>query len=99
MDITNEIIFSVSANDDLEDIYLYVSETLKAIKAADNFLYKLSNNIMRLEEMPESCSLYKNSIYRKLIINNYMAIYYYDKKNKIVSILRIVYFRRSFFKI
>lgn len=99
MDITNEIIFSVSANDDLEDIYLYVSETLKAIKAADNFLYKFSNNIMRLEEMPESCSLYKNYIYRKLIINNYMAIYYYDKKNKIVSILMIVYFRRSFFKI
>lgn len=51
MDITNEIIFSVSANDDLEYIYLYVSETLKAIKAADNFLYKFSNNIMRLEEI------------------------------------------------
>lgn len=99
MAITNEIIFSGSANDDLEDIYVYVSGILMAIKAADEFLYKLSNNITRLEKMPESCGQYKNSVYRKFIINNYIAIYYYDRKNSTVVILRIVYFRRSFFKI
>lgn len=54
-----------------------------------------------IEEMPKSCSVieqYKDRKYeyRKLIINNYVAIYRIDEENKVVYIIRIVYGGRNY---
>lgn len=101
MDIKYKVVLTAKAKKELEDIYDYISNSLMADKAAINFMDKIHNSIIRLEKMPESCSLIeqykeKKYQYRKLIINNYVAIYRIDKQKKIVYIVRIVYGGRNY---
>ena len=84
-----------------EDIYEYISKSLMAEKAAENLINKIERNILRLETMPESCSIIeefkeRKKQYRKLIINNYVAIYRIDEENRKVYIIRIVYGGRNY---
>ena len=101
MDIRYKVVLTVRAKEELDSIYYYISKSLMADKAANNLMNKIHNSILRLEEIPESCSLieqYKDKRYqyRKLVINNYVAIYRVDKENKKVYIVRIVYGGRNY---
>ena len=101
MDIRYKVVLTARAKEELDDIYAYISKSLMADNAANNLMNKIHNNILRLGEMPESCSLiekYKERKYqyRKLVINNYVAIYRVDKENKKVYIVRIVYGGRNY---
>lgn len=96
MDIKYEIIITERAKEELKDIYNYISNSLMAENAANNLMQEFENNILRLEDMPESCSIieyYKNKkyVYRKLLIKNYVVIYRVDSSTKTVYITRIVY--------
>ena len=101
MAIKYELILTDRAKQELEDIYYYISKSLMADKAAENLINKIEKSILRLETMPESCSRIeelkeKNRVYRKLIINNYVAIYRIDEVNQKVYIIRIVYGGRNY---
>ena len=101
MDIRYKVILTARAKEELDSIYDYISKSLMVDKAANNLMNKIHNSILRLEEIPESCSLieqYKDKRYqyRKLVINNYVAIYRVDKENKKVYIVRIVYGGRNY---
>lgn len=101
MDIKYEVVLTERAKIELSEIYDYISKSLMAEKAANNFINKLKNNILMLEDMPEICSKLEQYIdkeyqYRKLVINNYVAIYRVDKENKKVYIVRIVYGGRNY---
>lgn len=96
MDIKYEVILTDRAREELKDIYNYISKSLMARKAAENFIDKIEREILILENMPKSCSIieeYKSRKhkYRKLLINNYVAIYRIDEENRKVYIIRIVY--------
>ena len=101
MAIKYELILTDRAKQELEDIYEYISKSLMAEKAAENLINKIERNILRLETMPESCSIIeefkeRKKQYRKLIINNYVAIYRIDEENRKVYIIRIVYGGRNY---
>ncbi|HEX3029506.1 MAG TPA: type II toxin-antitoxin system RelE/ParE family toxin [Clostridia bacterium] len=88
--------FSSRASDDLEQIYIYVSEKLFADVATDRLLNKIENSIMRLKDFPYSCSfvlddLLKSKGYRKLIVDNYIVFYLVNEIEKQVVIMRILY--------
>lgn len=103
MDIRYEVILTNTAKMDLNNIYKYISSFLFAPKAAKNFIDKFKINILRLEYLPKSCSIINEAInskfeYRKLMINNYIAIYSVDEENKKVYIHRIIYKKVNYFK-
>jgi toxin ParE1/3/4 len=88
--------FAPKAEEDLEEIYSYISEKLLVTASADNLLEKIEKSIMKLQYFPSSGSLLldeplRKKGYRKLIIENYIAFYIVDKPGKQVIIMRILY--------
>ena len=88
--------FTPKASEDLESIYSYISNNLSAPVAADDLIYKMEIDILRLKDFPYSCSYVideslKARGYRKLIIDNYIVFYLVNKMDKQVVIMRILY--------
>jgi toxin ParE1/3/4 len=88
--------FTLKASEDLEEIYIYISEKLFDNTAATTLLEKIESNIMRLEDFPYSCNLVLNEVlknkgYRKLIVDNYIVFYLINEFDKQVIIMRILY--------
>lgn len=92
MDInsTYEVIFSDSARVDLEEIYSNIST-----KATDKIMKEVEENVLRLEKYPYWCNEIKvkphKEKYRKLVIEDYIALYLIDEDYKQVVIHSIVY--------
>lgn len=88
--------FTPKAMEDLDEIYSYISQQLLEPVVADNLMNKIESSVMRLKNLPYSCSyvsdeLLKSKGYRKLIIDNYIAFYLVDETIKQVTIMRILY--------
>ena len=88
--------FTPKASEDLEQIYIYISQKLFSEVAADNLLEKIENSVMQLECFPYSCSYVsddalKSKGYRKLIVDNYIVFYLVNEMEKQVVIMRILY--------
>ena len=86
------------AKKDLEAITDYIVDTLKAPKAAFDFIDSVEDGINRLCELPFSCRVYKpikpvDLEYRVLTIKNYLI--FYIVLDDTVEIHRIVYGRRN----
>lgn len=93
--------FTTIANNDLEEIYRYISKELFAENAAVDFLSRIESNIMRLKYFPYSASyllneFLRNKGYRKLIIDNYIVFYIVDEKEKQVIIMRVLYGKQKY---
>ena len=102
MDSKYKVILTAKAREDLREVYDYISKSLMAEKAANNLVNKIQENILSLEDMPEMYSIVdinkdrEQQKYRKMVINNYVAIYRVDKENRLVYIVRIVYGGRNY---
>ena len=88
--------FAPKANEDMEEIFDYISGKLFAEIAAINLLEKIEESIMRLEEFPFSCSLVtdeliKNKGYRKLHVENFIVFYLVDETQRKVIVMRVLY--------
>jgi addiction module RelE/StbE family toxin len=95
-DLSYILKFTPKAEEDLDEIYNYISPNLSAIAAADNLMNNIEYAIMRLKEFPLSCGhvldeSLKNRGYRKLIIENYIVSYLVNEFEKQVVIMRILY--------
>lgn len=82
------------AQKDLRDIISYISDILKAPKAAMDLVDTLDNSIYRLQQFPYSCKVYQpmeplEAEYRMLPVNNYLVFYIVTEHE--VEIHRIVY--------
>ena len=104
MDTNNyEIILTDIAKEELEKIYEYISEHLLEKAAADRLMDKIEQNILRLEQNPYSCVEVRikphNEVYRKLVIDNYIALYEVDEKYKQVVIYRVIYGKMDYLKL
>ena len=99
MDIILEIILIDSAKDDIRDIYEYISNILLSVSSADKLIFEFEKRISALKSMPKLGSLYGDTIYRKIVVKNYIIIYYIDLEGDYIYISRVVYSRRSFLKI
>lgn len=103
MDINNyEVVFTDTAKEELEEIYEYISEHLLEVGAANRLMDKIEQSILRLEQNPYSCIEVHikphNNIYRKLVIDNYIALYEVEETYKQVVIYRVLYEKRDYLK-
>lgn len=104
MDTNNyEIILTDVAKEELEEIYEYISEHLLESLVAKSLMDKIEQSIFRLEQNPYSCVEVHikphNEVYRKLVIDNYIALYEVDEKYKQVVIHRVIYGKTDYLKI
>lgn len=81
---------------DLDDIYIYIAQTLLVPETALGLIDKIEKEILSLENMPyrfpeRKTGAYANRGYRQLFVNNYTVIYRVDEKHKQVIIVTVRY--------
>jgi len=92
--------FSNLAEKDMDEIYRYIAVELSNRPAASRLYKRFEQAIDRLRNYPESGQLIDNYFtleyrLRKVIIGNYILIYYPNKANSCIEILRIAYAKRD----
>lgn len=98
------IILTRTAEIELDDIVIYISNHLENRQAATDFLNKIEVCYARLTDNPfiykecEDINL-KNNGCRKAVINNYIMIYRVDEIYKKVYIMHFFYDRRDYFNL
>lgn len=93
-----------AANNDLEEIYRYISVELFAEDAVVSLLNRIEQNIMRLKHFPYSGSylldeFLRNKGYRRLIIDNYVVFYIVDENERQIIIMRVLYGKQKYEKL
>lgn len=93
--------FTRKAYEDLRDLYRYIKEELQNNSSAIKIVDEVEERIAVLEEFPLSGSFVQDATlqrkgYRKLIINNYIALYIVDDQQREVHIIRIIYGKRDY---
>ncbi len=95
-----EIVFTDSANADLEEIYEYIHKKLKEENSAEDLIDSIENNILRLEKYPYSCVEVNvkphKRMYRKLVIDKYIVLYRVNEERKQVIIFNVIYGKRDY---
>jgi len=91
---------SNNAEEDLDTIIEYFIYKLKAIGAANDFLSLFEQKIDNLRTSPKAYKIIDDDELRLeeirvFQIKNYLCFYMIDEKNKIVSIIRVLYGRRD----
>ena len=88
--------FTLIADKDIDNIFLYIFNELKAPMAAENLLNEIEQKIKKIADMPYSCPLVDDKFlrekgYRKLVVKNYIALYVVSDDEKLVKIMRVIY--------
>ena len=93
-----------AAQQDMVDIVRYVSHDLHnpvaANKLAEEFLKAVDNLLM----FPYTSATYYpirplKKEYRKLFVQNYIMFYWVNEKNKVVTVVRVIYAHRNYEKL
>ena len=89
-----EILISDKANEDMENIYKYITETLQAPLAAANQYDRIADAILTLEEIPERIRVMDSEPehskgLRPLIVDKYTV--FFVIKGDTVNIVRVLY--------
>ena len=90
----HEVLISDKANEDMETIFRYISETLRAPESAANQYYKIADAILSLEQMPERIRVMdsepeRSRGLRPLIVGNYTVFFVINADT--VYIARVLY--------
>ncbi|MBE5969383.1 MAG: type II toxin-antitoxin system RelE/ParE family toxin [Lachnospiraceae bacterium] len=85
---------------DLDEIFSYICYDKQAPQNAKNQTDRIKAAILGLESLPQShqdrtVGIYANKGYKQLVIDNYLAIFKIDEKNKTVYIVTIIYQGRN----
>ena len=99
-----ELDFLPLAKRDINDIILYIADTLDAPQAALDLLDALEASVENLKEFPYMCRLYDIGLpleleYRALPVKNYLVFYVVLEDKKTVEIHRVIYAKRDMTKI
>jgi len=91
------------AKQDMTDIVRYVSQELLNPTAADVLANEMIDAAERLCDFPYINAVHQTVTplkheYRKLLVKNYIMLYWVDEKDKIITIARVIYARRDFEK-
>lgn len=95
-----KVIIHSRAEQDLMDIFLYITEYLKAPDTAQHLYSKIKQQISTLESMPYQCSLVSDEPYqqlgiRKQFVDNYIVFFVVKEAEKEVHVFRILYGKRE----
>ena len=95
-----KLIFAPEFVNDLEETNEYIASTLESPDAAKSIMKEIDDTIMKLKDMPfmfpkcdEPLDVFE---YRKIIIKNYILIYYVDESQNIVNLLRCFYGKSNY---
>ncbi len=93
--------FTPIASEDLDEIYGYIAIHGHNPTAAESLIDKIEDSILRLKEHPFSGSLVEDELlmtkgYRKLVVDNYIALYLVDEVERTAIIVRVLHSRRSY---
>ena len=99
-----EVIIEPSAEEDLKNIYNYISEKLQSTMNAKRQLLRLRLGIKDLEIMPESYHLYPHEPWHSrglhyYPVGNYEIFYMVDQDNHKVNVVRVLYGQMIFLEI
>lgn len=89
------------AQGDMVEIVHYVSQELKNPQAAERLTVQLTDAIESILAFPYACPVYAplralKHEYRKLIIQNYMMLYWIDDEKQVITVARVTYARRDY---
>lgn len=88
------------ADKDLRDIVEYIAFDLKAPESAAGQLMRLEDAISKLDHMPERFRRLESKTWKKcevrvLPVDNYLVFYSPDVKDKVVTVIRVLYGGRN----
>ena len=97
---TYKIVIERTAENDLNDILSYISNTLHEPTIAKKLYNEIKEKFSNLKNMPHRHKIVNEEPYRSigvrmLLIENYIAFYVVDEEHKTVHIFRILYKRRD----
>lgn len=92
--------YTETAETDLDGIIEYITNNLANKKAASDFLDETEKAIQEILQYPEACPKVSNeflihSEIRKKLVKNFILFYKADHKNKMITIVRILYAKRD----
>ena len=92
------------ARQDMIEIVLYIAQELRNPPAAERIAVRLTEAGESLREFPYAQPAYAplrplKHEYRKLLVENYMMLYWVTESEKRVTIARVVYARRNYAKL
>jgi addiction module RelE/StbE family toxin len=93
--------FTSKAEEDLDEMFEYISNELFSPESAENLMDKIETSIMMLKTFPYSSSYVLDKIlrkrgYRRLIVDHYIVFYLVNEKEQLVIIMRILYSARNY---
>ncbi len=96
-----KIVRTDKADEQLREIIFYIADDSGSIDIALNYLDKIENAIIRLEEFPMSgieprYSILRKQGYKVLIVERHLVFYKVNESEKIVTIYAIVDGRREY---
>ena len=99
-----KVSISEQAEQDLNDIYLYIYYELKSKTSADRISLRLRSAMEGLSQMPKKFHLFPMEPWfsrgvRSIPVGNYMVFYLVNDADAEVLITRIVYGRRNMKKV
>ena len=98
--MTYRITLTIQAQEDLREIFRYISVNLLSVQNALGQLNRLENAIASLAQMPERFRIYDKSKWqtrnlRVMPVDNYLVFYVSDSNAAMVTIMRVLYGRRD----
>ena len=97
----NRYVLFPKAQEDLENIFSYIALVLVNPEAASNLIEKFESKFNELLLFPLSYPLIKNKLIfridlRKCIVDNYIIVYLYNTKDKLVEIVRVIFSKTDY---
>lgn len=98
--MNDRVEITAAAQNDFENIYLYISETLCNKQAALRLMNLIDKSIRGLAEMPEGHPLVKDEYLRNkgirfVSVKNYIIFYTVDESMCKIYVVRILYGKRN----
>ena len=98
--MTYDVKISEQARQDMKAIYEYIAYVLLEPIIAEKQYTRIENAVFTLDQMPERHRPYDKESWRSrnlrlMLIDNYIAFNVVDNKNRVVTVIRIMYGRRN----
>ncbi|MCL1831576.1 MAG: type II toxin-antitoxin system RelE/ParE family toxin [Oscillospiraceae bacterium] len=79
----------------------YIKHDFYNPTAAKRINKQIDNAFMRIRRMPYSCPVYESDVvseheYRKLIVKNYIVLYWVDDDDKTITVARIFHGKQNY---
>ena len=96
-----QVLISPQAYRELDIIYAYICEQLKAPMAAENLIAKIEQAVLSLKRAPyrgaeRKTGFYANQGYRQLFVGNYTILYRVVESNRQVLVVTVRYMSSEF---